>query len=116
MVIILPVQGITAVTGTDFWMHLIVPVCNVILFQCVETGISLTRKDTVIAQIPYWLYIIVYYVEVFVIGKENGGWGDSEQAGSAKPEPHNPALERGYGTRGSAYRGLRTWPVYGSTL
>ncbi len=53
MAIILPVQGITAVTGTDFWMHLIVPICNVILFQCVETGISLDRRDTLIVQMPY---------------------------------------------------------------
>ena len=76
MVIILPVQGSTAVSGSDFWMHLIVPICNVILFQCVETGISLKRRDTVIALIPYWLYMLVYYIEVFVIGKGNGGWSD----------------------------------------
>ncbi len=76
MVIILPVQGHTAVTGSDFWMHRIVPICNVILFQCIETGISLNRRDTVVAQIPYWLYMAVYYIEVFVIGKENGGWSD----------------------------------------
>ena len=76
IVIILPVMGRTAVTGTDFWMHLIVPICNVVLFQCVETGTRLSRRDTLIALIPYWLYIIVYYIEVCVIGKENGGWSD----------------------------------------
>ena len=76
LVIILPVRGLTAVTGTDFWLHLIVPVCNVILFQSLETGISLKRRDTLIALIPYWLYIIVYFIEVYVIGKENGGWSD----------------------------------------
>ncbi len=76
MVLILPAQGATAVRGTDFWMHLVVPICNVILFQCVETGVSLTRRDTVLAQVPYWMYMVLYYVEVVVIGKENGGWSD----------------------------------------
>lgn len=76
LVIILPTIGSTAVKGTDFWMHLIVPICNVILFQCVETGTSLSRRDTLIALIPFWLYIVVYFIEVFVIGKENGGWSD----------------------------------------
>lgn len=74
--IILPTQGLTAVTGTDFWLHIIAPVCTVVLFQCVETGIELTRRDIVIAQLPFWAYMAVYYVEVVVIGEENGGWSD----------------------------------------
>ena len=76
ILLILPTQGREAVSGTDFWLHLISPLCTVVLFQCVETGVTLSRKNIVIALIPYWVYMIVYYIEVIVIGKENGGWGD----------------------------------------
>lgn len=76
LTIILPTQGDTAVTGEDFWLHLITPLITVVLFECVETGISLTRQDTLIAQIPYWVYMIIYYIAVIVVGKERGGWSD----------------------------------------
>ena len=76
LLLILPTKGISALQGTDFWLHLITPLCTVILFQCVETGVSLLRKDVFIALIPYWVYMTVYYIEVIIIGKENGGWSD----------------------------------------
>ena len=76
LILILPTQGKGALMGTDFWLHLITPLCTVALFQCVETGVILSRKHMIIALIPYWLYMIVYYIEVIIIGKENGGWGD----------------------------------------
>ena len=73
---ILPVQGIDAVTGMNFWMHLITPSLTGILFLCVETGVSFTWREMFLALIPFWVYMAVYYVEVVVIGKENGGWED----------------------------------------
>ena len=76
LLLILPVEGTTAVTGTDFWLHLVAPLCTITLYQCVETDIVLDRRDTVIAQVPFWIYMIIYYVEVVVIGKANGGWSD----------------------------------------
>ncbi len=76
LLIILPTQGIQAVTGMNFWLHIVTPICTVVLFQCVETGIAFTRRDMVPALIPYWVYTAVYYVMVYLIGEENGGWAD----------------------------------------
>lgn len=75
--IIIPTQGIAqGATGMNFWLHIITPVLTVVLFQCVESGVSFTRRDTVLVQIPYWAYMAVYYVMVILVGKENGGWED----------------------------------------
>ena len=76
LTVIWPVMGSTTVTGTGFWLHVFVPVCNVILFQCVETGVNFTWRDTILAEIPFWIYTTVYLIEVAIIGEENGGWED----------------------------------------
>ena len=73
---ILPVLGAEGVTGMNFWLHLISPTLTVILFQCVEAGVSFTRRDTVIVLIPYWVYMVIYFIMVILVGKENGGWED----------------------------------------
>ncbi len=77
VLLIFPTQGPgTAFGGTDFWLHLVTPLCTMILFQCVEADVILTKKDLIAAQIPYWTYMTVYIVMVIIIGEENGGWSD----------------------------------------
>ena len=83
--LILPTQGLSAFSGTDFWLHLITPICTIVLFQSVETGVSLTRRHTLLALIPYWAYMIVYYIMVVIIGKEKGGWSDFYMTGHFWP-------------------------------
>lgn len=74
--IILPLQGSDAVTGTNFWLHVVTPLFAVILFQCVETGTTISRRSAIFSLIPFWAYIIVYFIMVVIIGEENGGWSD----------------------------------------
>ena len=76
LLLLLPLKGAAAVSGTDFWLHLVTPLSTVILFQCVESGKPFTRTETFLIQIPYWCYLLVYFVMVVVIGKERGGWSD----------------------------------------
>lgn len=76
LLIILPLQGRAAATGMNFWLHLVTPVLTVSLFQCVESGIFFSWKDLILSMIPYWTYMLVYFIMVIVIGKENGGWED----------------------------------------
>ena len=59
-----------------FWLHLVVPVLAIVLFLAVESGHYLTKKDTVIAQIPFWAYVLVYGIMVLGVGKDRGGWED----------------------------------------
>jgi len=71
---ILPVQGADGVSGMNFWLHLVSPVLTVVLFQCVESGVSFTRRDALVVLIPYWIYMALYFVMVILVGEENGGW------------------------------------------
>ena len=73
---ILPVQGADGVMGMNFWLHLVSPVLTVVLFQCVESGVSFTRRDSLVVLIPYWIYMALYFVMVILVGEENGGWQD----------------------------------------
>ena len=74
--LIIPVEGLKAVQGMNFWLHLITPVLTIVLFQCVETGVAFTWKNTLIVLIPYWCYMAIYFIMVVVLGEENGGWTD----------------------------------------
>ena len=74
--IILPLQGAEAVTGTNFWLHVVTPLFAVILFQCVETGMTVSKREAILCLIPFWVYIIIYYIMVVIVGEENGGWSD----------------------------------------
>ena len=82
---ILPVSGIKAVTGMNFWLHLVTPILTVLLFGCVETGVLFSRKEMFIALIPYFSYMAVYFVMVILVGKENGGWDDIYHTASFWP-------------------------------
>lgn len=76
LALVLPTQGSQAVTGTNFWLHIVSPVLTIVLFQCVETGITFSRKTAIFTLIPYWVYMLVYLVMVVIVGEENGGWTD----------------------------------------
>lgn len=76
LLIILPLQGAIAVTGYNFWLHIVTPTCTIVLLQCVETRHALTRKEALLTLIPFWIYVVVYFIMVIVIGEGNGGWSD----------------------------------------
>ncbi|MGN1095273.1 MAG: hypothetical protein ACI4QR_02675, partial [Eubacteriales bacterium] len=76
MSIILPKNGVSAVTGMNLGLHLICPILVMILFLCVENELSLTFLDSILALIPFACYSVVYAVMVLIIGEENGGWRD----------------------------------------
>ena len=82
---LLPINGTSAVTGMYFWLHIFVPVCTVILFLSVETGIPLNRRDMLISLIPFGIYMLVYFFMVYIVGEENGGWSDIYMTGSLWP-------------------------------
>ncbi len=74
--LILPTQGRDAVQGVNFLLHVVTPVLTVVLFLSVESGVALTRRDALLALIPFLIYTAVYSVMVVLIGKDNGGWKD----------------------------------------
>ncbi len=42
----------------------------------VEGGCEYSRRDALIAGIPFLVYELVYIYEVALVGRENGGWKD----------------------------------------
>ena len=84
-IITITLGPVFAFSGQQFWLHLVVPISAIILFLAVESGHYLTKRDMVIAQIPFWIYAAVYLVMVVIVGKENGGWGDIYHATTIVP-------------------------------
>ena len=76
LVIILPTQGFVALEGANFWLHIITPAFTVVLFHCVETGITFRFRESLLTMIPYWIYMAVYFVMAIILGEERGGWPD----------------------------------------
>lgn len=76
LALILPTQGVMAITGTNFWLHVVTPASTIVLLQCVETRFTITKRETLISLIPFWIYITIYFIMVVVIGEERGGWSD----------------------------------------
>ena len=74
--LILPTQGTMAITGTNFWLHVVTPASTIVLLQCVETRFNITKREALLTLIPFWIYITLYFVMVVLIGEENGGWSD----------------------------------------
>ena len=68
--LILPIQGAAqAFKQFNFWLHVVTPVATVVLFQCVESGVSLTKREMLLALVPYWVYMLVYLVMVILLGR-----------------------------------------------
>ena len=62
--------------GYNTYLHIICPILVLAAFFLVESGRRYSLRDALAACIPAVIYMVVYFIEVVVIGKENGGWED----------------------------------------
>ena len=62
--------------GANIITHLICPALMLIAFFEVENGYIYTFRDRLLACLPFYIYLIVYFIEVVAIGEEKGGWPD----------------------------------------
>ena len=62
--------------GANLVTHVICPPLIIISFLQIESGHLFTWKDRLLGIVPCSVYLIVYYIEVVVIGEANGGWPD----------------------------------------
>ena len=65
-----------AFDGSNIVTHVFCPVLILISFFQMEIGKIFTWKDRLLGMIPFFIYSIVYLIEVMVIGEANGGWPD----------------------------------------
>lgn len=62
--------------GYNLYLHILCPIMVIVSFFLVESGFRFTLKNALFAAIPALLYEAIYFCEVVVIGKANGGWED----------------------------------------
>ena len=65
--------------GANFVTHIICPVLILISFFQMENGHLYKWKDWLVGIIPFSIYLVIYLIEVVVIGESNGGWPDIYQ-------------------------------------
>ena len=61
---------------SNLFTHIFCPILILISFFQIENRYIYTVKDCFIGCIPLFIYEIVYYIEVVLIGEANGGWKD----------------------------------------
>ena len=72
-----PVYGFAGMyAGANLYMHGVVPILCVVSFVAFDRGRTLRKRDILFAVLPVVVYGIVYFIEVVIIGKNNGGWPD----------------------------------------
>ena len=62
--------------GNNLIMHIICPILILVSFFQIENKYIFKLKDCLIGCIPFFTYIVIYFVEVCIIGEANGGWPD----------------------------------------
>ena len=74
---IFPSQGPKmAFGGMNFYLHIICPICALILLFMVETDVRFTLSDSMICLFPFFVYALFYVTNVVLVGEEHGGWKD----------------------------------------
>ena len=72
-----PVKGFRLIfTGSRFFLHGVCPLLAFFSFCFFISDHRIHKKTVLYSMIPVFLYSIVYYVMVVVIGQSRGGWND----------------------------------------
>ena len=75
--VLAPVKGFVLIfTGSRLFLHGICPILAIVAFCVFMSEQNLRFKDSLIALIPVFIYAVLYYIMVVVIGEEGGGWND----------------------------------------
>ena len=66
----------SAFGGSNLATHVICPTLILISYFQIENGYSYSLRDRLFACIPFFVYTVVYYIEVVMVGEASGGWPD----------------------------------------
>lgn len=66
----------TLLEGSSLFMHLLTPIVCMVSFVLFDGGSDLSYIWMLPALIPTFIYAVVYYIMVMVVGEERGGWKD----------------------------------------
>lgn len=77
LLVLAPVKGFRLIfTGSRFFLHGLCPVLAIIAFCFFMSEQRVRLKDTLFTLIPVFIYAVLYYVMVVVVGEHRGGWND----------------------------------------
>ena len=62
--------------GPNLATHVICPLLILMSFFQMESGYLFSWRDRLLGMIPLSVYMVVYFIEVIVIGESKGGWPD----------------------------------------
>ena len=77
LLLLAPVKGFVLIfTGSRFFLHGVCPVLSIASFCCFICSHYIKLKETFVALVPVFIYAVLYFVMVVVIGEARGGWND----------------------------------------
>lgn len=75
--VLAPVKGFVLIfTGSRFFLHGLCPILAIIAFCFFISEQRISFWRTFYALIPVFIYAVLYYVMVVVVGEHRGGWND----------------------------------------
>ncbi|MBQ6294067.1 MAG: hypothetical protein IJK77_09485 [Lachnospiraceae bacterium] len=75
--ILAPVKGFALIYGgSRFFLHGVCPVLAILTFCFFICSHLIRLKESFLALIPVFIYAVLYFIMVVVIGEEHGGWND----------------------------------------
>ena len=75
--VLAPVKGFVLIfTGSRFFLHGLCPILAIVAFCFFISEQRIRLKDTLFALVPVFVYAVLYYVMVVVLGEDRGGWND----------------------------------------
>ncbi len=76
--VVAPTQGVYGIlfSKDSIFLHFLCPILSLVLFLVINVDHKIRKSRVIVAATPALVYMVIYYIEVFVVTKENGGWVD----------------------------------------
>lgn len=76
--VIAPINGfvVTFFSNTNFYLHILCPILSLLIFLSINVDHKIKINRVFLSTTPVFFYIIVYIINVYLIGEDNGGWFD----------------------------------------
>ena len=76
--VIAPINGfvVTFFSNTNFYLHILCPILSLLLFLSINIDHKIKTNRVFLSIVPILIYTIIYIVNVYLIGEDNGRWFD----------------------------------------
>lgn len=76
--VIAPINGfeVTFFSNTNFYLHILCPILSLLLFLSINVDHKIKTNRILLSTVPILFYTVIYIINVYLIGEDNGGWFD----------------------------------------